>query len=138
MDIYLMEDQSEQENKCDTEFQFCKEQLKKDVKEYLDIDDQIKALNTAIKERRKTKAKLSGSILQVMKTFEVDNMNTKNGRLIYSVSKQKKPLNKDNIIKGLNVYFNDAEKAAEATKTLMENRGYVEKISLRRTINKTK
>ena len=41
-----------------------------------------------------------------MKTFEVDNMNTKNGRLIYSVSKQKKPLNKDNIIKGLNVYFN--------------------------------
>ena len=28
MDIYLMEEQSEQENKCDTEFQFCKEQLK--------------------------------------------------------------------------------------------------------------
>ena len=73
------------------EFQFYKEQLQKDVKQYLEIDDQIIALNKAIRERRKTKNKLSNDILDVMKKIEVDNMNTKNGQLIYSVTKKKNP-----------------------------------------------
>ncbi len=124
------------DNEDNAEFQFFKTQLKTDVKQYLEIDDEISALNKALKERRKTKAKLADSILGIMKKFEVDNMNTKNGRLIYSVSKQKKPLNKDNIIKGLNIYFNDIEKAKNATKIVLENRGTVEKVKLKRTINK--
>ena len=33
------------------EFQFFKNELKREVKEYLEIDDQIKALNKAIRER---------------------------------------------------------------------------------------
>tara|TARA_B100000035_G_C20950582_1_gene531800 strand:+ start:627 stop:1034 length:408 start_codon:yes stop_codon:yes gene_type:complete len=131
MENYLMND-----NEDNAEFQFFKTQLKTDVKQYLEIDDEISALNKALKERRKTKAKLADSILGIMKKFEVDNMNTKNGRLIYSVSKQKKPLNKDNIIKGLNIYFNDIEKAKNATKIVLENRGTVEKVKLKRTINK--
>ena len=132
MENYLMN-----ENLNDTEFQFFKSELQKDVKQYLEIDDQIIALNKAIRERRKTKAKLSDNILDIMKKFEVDNMNTKNGRLIYSVTKQKKPLNKENIIKGLSIYFNnDEEKAKLATKIVLENRGTVEKVKLKRTINK--
>ena len=125
------------DNEDNAEFQFFKTQLKTDVKQYLEIDDEISALNKALKERRKTKAKLADSILGIMKKFEVDNMNTKNGRLIYSVTKQKKPLNKENIIKGLSIYFNnDEEKAKLATKIVLENRGTVEKVKLKRTINK--
>ena len=41
----------------DEEFQFYKLQLKNDVKSYLDIDDQIKALNKAVSDRRKEKKK---------------------------------------------------------------------------------
>jgi hypothetical protein len=133
MENYLMfEDINE------NEFQFYKEQLKKDVKQYLEIDDEILALNKAARERRKTKIKLADNILDIMKKIEVDNMNTKNGRLIYSVTKKKNPLNKFNLIKGLNVYFNDENKAKEATTVLLENRGHVEKIQLKRTINKKK
>ena len=118
------------------EFQFCKEELKGNVKQYLEIDDQIKALNKAISERRKTKKKLSEEILSTMKNFEIDNMNTKNGRLIYSVRKATKPLNKKNLISGLNIYFKDEDKSTEVSKVVLDNRETVEKISLRRTINK--
>ena len=37
------------------EFQFFKNKLKIEVREYLDLDDQIKALNKALKERREKK-----------------------------------------------------------------------------------
>ena len=104
------------------EFQFCKEELKSNVKQYLEIDDQIKALNKAISERRKTKKKLSEEILSTMKNFEIDNMNTKNGRLIYSVRKTTKPLNKKNLISGLNIYFKDEDKSEEVSKVVLDNR----------------
>ena len=133
MDEYVIEEMNN-----DDDFQFYKTQLQKDVREYLDIDDQIAALNKAIRERRKLKTKLSENILGVMKQFELNDMNTKNGKLIYSVSKVKQPLNKDNIIKGLNNYFNDETKAKEATAVVYSSRQVVEKVKLRRTINKKK
>ena len=73
-----------------------------------------------------------------MKSFEIDNMNTKNGRLIYNVSKRAKPLNKKNLISGLDKYFKNVDKSKEVSKIILDNREVVEKIQLRRTINKTK
>ena len=125
-----------QEEMTDQEFQFCKEQLKTNVKNYLEMDDQIKALNKAIVERRKKKNELSEEILGTMKKFEIDNMNTKNGKLIYSSSKSTKPLNKSNLISGLNLYFKDEDKAKNVSKLVLESREKVEKVKLRRTINK--
>ena len=125
-----------QEEMTEQEFQFCKEQLKTNVKIYLDMDDQIKALNKAIVERRKKKNELSEEILGTMKKFEIDNMNTKNGKLIYSTTKSTKPLNKNNLITGLNLYFQDEDKAKNVSKIVLNNRDKVEKVKLRRTINK--
>ena len=125
-----------QEEMSEQEFQFCKEQLKANVKIYLDMDDQIKALNKAIVERRKKKNELSEEILGTMKKFEIDNMNTKNGKLIYSTTKSTKPLNKTNLITGLNLYFQDEDKAKNISKIVLNNREKVEKVKLRRTINK--
>jgi hypothetical protein len=125
-----------QEEMTEQEFQFCKEQLKANVKIYLDMDDQIKALNKAIVERRKKKNELSKEILVTMKKYEIDNMNTKNGKLIYSTTKSSKPLNKNNLITGLNLYFQDEEKAKNVSKIVLEHREKIEKVKLRRTINK--
>jgi hypothetical protein len=118
------------------EFQFYKKQLKNDVKTYLELDDQIKALNKALTERRKQKTKLSETILNTMKLFEIDNMNTKNGRLIYSVSKRAKPLNKKNLLSGLDIYFKDNDKSKAVSQIVLENRGVIEKVKLTRTIHK--
>ena len=125
-----------QEEMSEQEFQFCKEQLKSNVKMYLDMDDQIKALNKAIAERRKRKNELSEEILGTMKKFEIDNMNTKNGKLIYSTTKSTKPLNKSNLISGLNLYFKDEDKSKNISKLVLDNREKVEKVRLRRTVNK--
>jgi hypothetical protein len=118
------------------EFQFYKEQLTTNVKSYLELDDQIKALNKALVERRKQKNKLSDAILDMMKKFEIDNMNTKNGRLIYNVNKTTKPLNKTNLLSGLNLYFKNEDQAKSVSQVVLDNREKVEKIKLRRTINK--
>ena len=130
MENIIQEDMSQQE------FQFYKDNLKDNVKEYLDIDDQIKALNKAIIERRKQKSKLSADILTMMNKFEIDNMNTKNGRLIYSVSNTSKPLSKKNLVDGLKIYFKNEDTAKSVSQIVLDSRPTVEKITLKRTINK--
>jgi hypothetical protein len=128
----------EQINMSEEDFNFFKDQLKQEVKEYLDIDDQIKALNKAIKDRRDKKKKLSENILVNMKKFELDVMNTKNGKLVYTESKRKEGLNKKNLIVGLNTYFKNEDKSKEVSKIIMNSRAEVKKVTLRRTINKKK
>ena len=118
------------------EFQFFKNQLKAEVKDYLEIDDQIKALNKAIKDRRDRKKKLSESILVNMKKFDIDFMNTKNGKLVYTETKRKEGLNKKNLIVGLNNYFEDEARAKMVSKIVLDSRNEVKKVTLRRTINK--
>lgn len=126
----------ETQNMSDHEFLIHKQALQQDVKDYLEIDDQIKALNKAIKERRDKKKKLSEEILGTMKKFEINNMNTKNGKLIYAISKSRKGLNTKSLVRGLNLYFKDEMKATEVGKIVMNSREVVEKVSLRRTIHK--
>ena len=120
------------------EFQFFKDELKREVKEYLEIDDQIKALNKAIRERRDKKKKLSDNILVNMKKFQIDFMNTKNGKLVYTESKRRENLNKKNLLTGLNEFFNDEEKSKVVSQIVLDNRSEVKKVTLRRTINKKK
>ena len=120
------------------DFQFYKENLQSSVKEYLSLDDQIKALNKASKERRDRKKKLSESILSLMKQFEINNMNTSNGKLVYSVTKTKEPLNRKSLTRTLNIYFGSSDKANELSKFVMENRKQIEKFKLKRKIFKTK
>ena len=122
----------------ENEFQFYKEALKNNVKEYLEIDDYIKALNKALKEKRKRKKELQDQILNSMQKFEIDNMNTKNGKLVYSKTISKKPLNKSNLLSGLLLYFqNNEDNAKNACDMVLENRPNVEKISLKRSLNKS-
>ena len=116
------------QNNNENDFNFCKENLQTSVKEYLSIDDQITALNKAVKERREKKKKLSQEILGLMKQFEINNMNTSNGKLVYSVTKTKEPLTRKSLVRTLNIYFNDnSEKANELSKFVMDNRKKIER-----------
>ena len=120
------------------EFQFFKDKLKIEVKDYLELDDQIKAINKALKDRRDKKKKLSESILENMKKFQIDFMKTKNGKLTYAETKRKEPLNKKNLISGLNNYFNNEDETKRASKVVLDSRKDVVKVTLRRTVNKKK
>ena len=116
--------------------QFLKEQLQSSVKEYLELDDQIKMLSKAARERRKKKKELSEYILQLMEQHELTQMNLKDGKLIYAKSNNLVPLNKKHIVSSLSSYFRDEHKATELFDYLMKNRNRVEKVRLKRTKNK--
>lgn len=121
----------------DNQFQFLREKLQKEVKTYIEVDDKIKALQKATKEYRKTKDNLSYSILDIMKKFEINDMNIKSGKLIYNEKTNKKPLNRKNLMSGLTLYFKeDVDKAKNCSEFVLDNREDVTKISLKRTVNK--
>ena len=115
----------------DEEFQILKNKLTENVKDYLKIDEEISALNKAIRERRKKKTEFSNSILEYMKKIDIHHMNIKDGRLVYNVTNTKQGLNKKNLITGLNKCFNE-EKALEIANIILENRSRVERVSLKK------
>lgn len=130
-------DEINMEKLKNNQIQFLREKLKKEVRQYIELDDKIKALNKAAKDYRKTKNELSESILETMKKFEINDMNIKSGKLTYNERKSKKPLNKKNLLSGLTLYFrDDVDKAKNCSEFVLENRDDVSKVSLKRTINK--
>ena len=125
------------EKLSNNQIQFLREKLKKEVRQYIELDDKIKALNKAAKEFRKTKDELSTSILETMKKFEINDMNIKSGKLTYNERTTKKPLNKKNLLSGLTLYFrDDVDKAKTCSEFVLENREDVSKVSLKRILNK--
>ena len=118
------------------DFQFLKEKLQSAVKEYLELDDAISALNKAVNERRKKRKQISEFILESMGKYEINNMNINKGKLVYQEKEVKVPLNKKNLIITLNKYFRNEEKAFEVTDYVMENRDKVKKVKLKRTTYK--
>ena len=74
----------------DDEFQFFKLKLQNNVKEYLNLDEQILALRKGLKERNIKKKEMSNDILDVMKKLGIDNLNVKDGRLVSKTTKQNK------------------------------------------------
>ena len=124
------------ENLNQQDFQFLKEKLQSAVKEYLELDDAISALNKAVNERRKKRKQISEFILESMGKYEINNMNINKGKLVYQEKEVKVPLNKRNLIITLNKYFRNEEKAFEVTDYVMENRDKVKKVQLKRTTYK--
>lgn len=123
----------------DNEFQYLREKLQKEVKQYIELDDKIRALNVATRDLTKTRTKLSESILLSMKQFEINDMNIKSGKLSYNEKTKKKPLNKKNLLSGLTLYFDkDVDTAMNCSKVVLDNREDVTKVLLKRVINKKK
>ncbi len=120
------------------ENQSFKMQLKQIVKEYLDIDNEIATLQKAIKERKDKKEKLSKMILGTMKNKDIQQMNVNNEKLVYSVTQYKTPLTKPYLNNVLNDYFHNEDKAQNVLSHILENRGRVEKVKLKRVGDKKK
>ena len=118
--------------------QFFKQKLKDNVKEYLNIDNEIATLQSAIKERKKKKDELSGFILGAMKNNEIQQMNINNEKLVYSVSQTKAPLSKTYLNNVLTDYFNNNDKALDVINHILTNRTKVEKVKLKRLSEKKK
>ena len=111
-------------------------EFKKKVKNWLNIDDDIITLQNAIKERKKQKDRLTPEILDFMDRFEINDLNTNDGKLKFTKSLYTKPLNKKFLISRLGDFFKDFSKGEKVAGFILDNRDKEEKIKLRRVKDK--
>lgn len=114
------------------------DKFKQMCKQWLALNDDIKKLQTAIKVRREFQNQLTPKMMIYMKEEQIEDLDTGDGKLRYTISNRKLPLNKDNIQKKLAEYFKDNKKAENVTTFLMENRDIVKAERLSRTVVKKK
>ena len=118
MDLNTMNDQT-------------KEEFTNNVKDYLDLDQEISKLNAALKERKLKQKTLSEMIIRNMETNEIHHINIKNGVLVYKNEEKYKGLNKKNLMTGLSIYFNNDERQVNtATKVVLDNREKCDRLNL--------
>ena len=111
-------------------------EFKKNVKEWITLDDDIITLNKAIKERKDKKNDLTPKIQNFMDRFKINDLNTHNGKIKFTKSLYTKPLNKQFLISRLGDFFKDYTKGEKAASFILDNRDKEEKFKLRRVVNK--
>ena len=111
-----------------------KEELVKLIKEWITIDDTIKSLQKNIKEYRTQKKELTDTLVNIMKTNEIDCFDINNGKLIFCKNKVKAPLNKRILLSTLEKYFENQPdiNVTEVSEFVLDNREIKIKEDIRR------
>ena len=115
-----------------------KEQLVSTIKEWVEIDNKMRELAKQQKVLRESKKDITKSLVDVMKTNEIDCFDLNDGQLVYSKTTTKAPLNKKNLSLILLSYFGEQkmEQVEEITKHLLENREEKVREHVRRKIDR--
>lgn len=110
------------------------EDFKADVRTWIELDDSIKTLQSAIRERRQEKGQITKRVMEFMDRHDIEDLNTKSGRIRYKTNVVRTPISQSMIKERISSFFGgDASTAAMLTRTLFEDgREPVERSSLRR------
>ncbi len=82
-----------------------KNELVNNVKNWINIDNDIKELQKVIKEKRKEKKVYTEKLVDIMKSNDIDCFDMKSGKLVYSRRTVKAPLSKKHLFSSLSQYF---------------------------------
>lgn len=94
------------------------------LKEWLILEDELKVLSNAVKEKKKRMGILQGLITKTMKGHKLARVNIKSGSILYQNKVTKESMGKRFIVSRLTEYFKgDIIKATEVYNFLEENRG---------------
>lgn len=114
-----------------------KEELVNHIRNWIQIDNDISSHQKQIKMLREEKKTLTTTLVDVMKSNEIDCFDINDGKLIYAKSKQKKPINKKILLTALQTYFKeDGELATNVSEHILNSREEVIKESIRRKKDK--
>lgn len=110
------------------------EDFKADVRTWIELDDSIKTLQSAIRERRQEKVQLTKRVMDFMDRHDIEDLNTKSGRIRYKTNVVRAPLSQSVIKERISTFFSgDSSTASMLMRTLFEDgREPVERSSLRR------
>lgn len=100
-----------------------KDQLKDHLRYWVRIENEISTLSAEIKKRKLIHQQLSASLLKVMKQSEIDCFDIANGRIVYSKTKSRAPLNNGQLKSALTTYYkDDKDKVDSLTEFLLSSR----------------
>lgn len=101
-----------------------KEELVTNISSWLKLDEEMKLLQTELKERREKKKKITALLVETMKTNEIDCFDMSEGNIIYSKTKVKSTITKSYLMSCLGNFFkeNPDVEASDVTKYIMESR----------------
>jgi hypothetical protein len=112
-----------------------KEQLIKNIKEWVKKDNEIRALQNEVNKRKAEKKTLSSTLVNIMKENDIDCFNVNDGQISYSKKNIKKPISKKLLLNLLSKYYNgDSTKANELNNFILENREETVKETIHRKI----
>lgn len=114
-----------------------REELKEHIRSWIRLENEISQLNAEIRRRKEAKTKLTESLVNVMKDNEIQCIDVTNGKLLYSKTKVKNPLNNAQMLSALIKYFHDdVETAKGLSQFLLSERTEKVKESIRMKIPK--
>jgi len=116
-----------------------KEELIKNIKEWIHLDEEIKDLQRQIKDKRNEKKANTETLVKIMRENEIDcfDLDSNGGKLIYTKQKIKKSLSKKHLMKCLTQYFKeDSVQAKEISTFILNNREEKIKENIRRKTKK--
>jgi hypothetical protein len=101
-----------------------KEKLAQNIKNWLSVDKEIKLLQNELKERKKKKIAFTTNLVEIMKENEIDCFDISEGKIIYTQSNVKQPINKQHLLECLSKYFENHQNIPtdEIVKFILENR----------------
>jgi len=107
------------------------EEFKNCVKIWITVDNNIKKLQATVKEQNGMKKEVSKKILSFMSRFNIEDLNTKEGKLRYKVTQVKAPLSQAGIKEKIVQNYQQGMAVEDLTSKVFE-RPNVAKHSLRR------
>jgi len=108
------------------------------IREWVKIDNEMRALKQEISNRKKKKDQISNSLIDTMKQNEIDSVNINNGKIEFTKRKTKKPISKKLLQNILTKYYKeDTNKANEVNEYILSNREETTKDIIVRKIDKS-
>jgi len=113
-----------------------RERLIDNVKQWIDLDEELKLLRKKARQLRENKKDLTSSLVSIMKDNDIDCFDINDGQLIRTTRQVKTPLSKKHLLTSLAKFFqNDPKVVKELGGFIMNSRTSKTKEDIRRKIN---
>ena len=83
------------------------QELINNIKNWINVDNEIKKLQKNIKSLREEKKKFTINLVDIMKKNDIDAFDINDGKLLYTRNKIKTPLSKKHLISSISKFFDD-------------------------------
>ena len=108
------------------------------IKNWKQLDDELKTIQKEVKERRNKKKIITEQLVKIMRNNEIDCFDINNGKLLYTQSKLKSSISRPYLLEVMSKYFADDNTVEidKVTDFILENRNVKIKEGIRCKLDK--